>query len=102
MLNEMREARRQDAEIRKREPEVILEATKSKEAPKVSSIFKVNPNAEFPKMGDKDHDVEAHMEEFEDLCNLANPNDGVAPASLIREDVGRSQIAELQGHDEGG
>jgi hypothetical protein len=28
MLNEMREARRQDAEIRKKELEVILEATK--------------------------------------------------------------------------
>ena len=84
MLNEIREARRQDAEIRKKELEVIWEDTKKKEIPKVSSIFKVNPNAEFPKMGDKDHDVEAHMEEFEDLCTLANPNDGAAPAEKLR------------------
>ena len=49
-------------------------ATPQQEDPvKVASIFQVKPQVTLPKMGNKDHDVEAHMEEFEDLCNLANP-----------------------------
>jgi hypothetical protein len=82
MLQEMREARKQDAELRKKELEVLLSATKRSD--KINSIFKVNPSAEFPKFGDADNDVEAHLEEFEDLCNLANPLEGVAPAERLR------------------
>ena len=41
------------------------------------SIFQVKPQVDMPILGDADNDVEAHLEEFEDLCNLANPRGGL-------------------------
>ena len=84
VLQELKESRKQDNELRRKELEILLEATRKKDPVKVASIFQVKPQAALPKMGDKDHDVESHMEEFEDLCNLANPNDNVAPAERLR------------------
>ena len=84
VLQELKEARKQDNELRRKELDILLEATRKKDPVKVASIFQVKPQATLPKMGDKDHDVESHMEEFEDLCNLANPSDNVAPAERLR------------------
>jgi hypothetical protein len=68
---------------RKLELELLMAATAKKEA-KVQSIFSVKPQAPFPKFGDQDFDVEEHLEAFEDLCNLANPHDGIQPGERLR------------------
>ncbi len=49
--------------MRKQELELLLAAGKKETK---QSIFKVTPSAEFPKFGDRDYDVEAHIEDFED------------------------------------
>jgi len=66
------------AELRKQELQILADKKSS------TSIFQVKPQADFPKFGDKDHDVESHMENFEDLCTLANPNGGVSDAERLR------------------
>ena len=44
----------------------------------------ITPQADFPIFGDKDTEVDAHMEDFEDLCNLANPVGGVSGPERLR------------------
>ena len=48
------------------------------------SIFQVKPQVDMPILGDADNDVEAHLEEFEDLCNLANPRGGLMDHEKLR------------------
>ena len=79
-----RGAEREESErVRKLDLELLVAASAKKEA-RVPSIFAVKPQAVFPKFGDKNFDVEEHLESFEDLCNLANPTDGVQPAEKLR------------------
>ena len=79
LVNELREARLQEAKGREEDRAARakeLELLAHRKEP--GSIFKITPQADFPIFGDKDTDVDAHMEDFEDLCNLANPVGGVS------------------------
>ena len=85
LVNELREARLQEAKGREEDRAARakeLELLAHRKEP--GSIFKITPQADFPIFGDKDTDVEAHMEDFEDLFNLANPVGGVSGPERLR------------------
>ena len=51
---------------------------------KISSIHNVLPQADFPIFENEDTDLDAHDEDFEELCNLANPVSGVSVPGPLR------------------
>jgi hypothetical protein len=78
LLMEMKEARIQDAALRKKELELLLAAAEKKPV-RNQSIFQVKPIVEFPKFADKDHDLDHHLDAFSELCNMMNSETVIAP-----------------------
>ena len=53
-----------------------------KERPKQSTI-RINPQVEYPILGDDDNDVEQFFERFDEICALTNDGTGMRPPERL-------------------
>jgi hypothetical protein len=81
ILAEMRDQRADDNRLRKEES---AKKSTGEEAYRGKSVFYIKPQADFPILGDNDRDIEAHVDDFEDMVNLCDPVHGIRPAEKLK------------------
>ena len=50
----------------------------------MANTISIKPPVAWPTLGDNDYDVDGFVEDFEDICGIANSGRGVRKTAMIR------------------